>query len=208
MTTATALTSAPAGAAECGATNVALNKPATASSTENGGTPASAAVDGNAGTRWSSQFSDPQWIQVDLGSTQQVCRVSLAWEGAYGRAFQVQVTDNAADSASWRSVYSTTTGAGGTQTLDVSGSGRYVRVLGTQRGTGYGYSLWELSVNTEDGSTGIPSTDPRNPDFGPNVYVYGPGSSQAEMQSRLDSISAQMRTNQFGPQRHAVLFKP
>ncbi|MFD9699926.1 discoidin domain-containing protein [Lentzea sp. NPDC059081] len=197
-----------AGAAACGSTNVALGKSATASSTENGGTPASAAVDGNAGTRWSSQFSDPQWIQVDLGSTQQVCRVALTWEGAYGKAFQVQVTDNAADSSSWRSVYSTTTGTGGTQTLDVSGSGRYVRVLGTQRGTGYGYSLWELGVFTEDGSTGIPATDPRNPDFGPNVYVYGPGSSQSEMQSRLDSISAQMKTNQFGSQRHAVLFKP
>ncbi|MFD9701641.1 discoidin domain-containing protein [Lentzea sp. NPDC059081] len=208
VTTATAITSAPAGAAECGATNVALNKPATASSTENGGTPASAAVDGNAGTRWSSQFSDPQWIQVDLGSTQQVCRVSLTWEGAYGKAFQVQVTDNAADSSSWRSVYSTTSGTGGTQSLDVSGSGRYVRVLGTQRGTGYGYSLWELSVNAVSDSTGIPATDPRNPDFGPNVYVYGPGSSQSEMQSRLDSISAQMKTNQFGSQRHAVLFKP
>ena len=30
--------------------------------------PASAAVDGNAGTRWSSAFSDPQWLQVDLGA--------------------------------------------------------------------------------------------------------------------------------------------
>src|ERR1700730_16188974 len=36
-------------------------KPATASSVENAGTVAANAVDGNAGTRWSSQFSDPQW---------------------------------------------------------------------------------------------------------------------------------------------------
>jgi hypothetical protein len=30
---------------------------------------------------------------------------------------------------------------------DVSGgSGRYVRVTGTQRGTGYGYSLYEFGI--------------------------------------------------------------
>ncbi|MDX8033322.1 discoidin domain-containing protein [Lentzea sp. BCCO 10_0856] len=208
LVTTISATSSPAGAAACGTTNVALNRPATASSTENGGTPASAAVDGNAGTRWSSQFSDPQWLQVDLGSTQQVCRVSLNWEGAYGKAFQVQVTGNAADPNSWRDIYSTTTSTGGAQSLDVTGSGRHLRVLGTQRGTGWGYSLWELGVNTATDPTTVPPTDPRNPDFGPNVHVYGPGSSQAETQSRLDSISAQMKTNQFGPQRHAVLFKP
>ena len=38
------------------------NQPATASSTENAGTPAAAAVDGNTGTRWSSAFTDPQWL--------------------------------------------------------------------------------------------------------------------------------------------------
>ena len=48
----------------CGTTNLALNQPATASSLENATFPASAAVDGNLGTRWSSAFSDPQWLEV------------------------------------------------------------------------------------------------------------------------------------------------
>src|SRR4051812_34595842 len=52
-----------AGAAVCGTTNVAQGRPATASSQEGGGYSAAAAVDGNTGTRWSSQFSDPQWIR-------------------------------------------------------------------------------------------------------------------------------------------------
>lgn len=133
------------GSATCGTTNAALNKPATASSTENGGTPASAAFDGNSGTRWSSAFADPQWIQVDLGSSQTICQVSLSWENAYGKAFQIQISD---DATTWNSVYSTTTGTGGTQTLAVNGTGRYVRMYGTARGTGYGYSLWEFAVNT------------------------------------------------------------
>jgi beta-glucosidase len=64
----------------CGTTSAALNQPATASSQENAGTPASAAFDGNTGTRWSSAFSDPQWIQVDLGSSQTTCQVTLNWE--------------------------------------------------------------------------------------------------------------------------------
>jgi beta-glucanase (GH16 family) len=117
--------------------------PATASSTENASFPASAAVDGNTGTRWSSAFSDPQWIQVDLGAVHTIKQVNLNWEAAYGRAFQIQTSN---DGSSWSTIYSTTSGTGGQQNLSVSGSGRYVRVYGTQRGTQYGYSLWEFQV--------------------------------------------------------------
>jgi hypothetical protein len=46
----------------------------------------------------------------------------------------------------WTDIYSTTTGTGGVQTLQVSGSGRYVRMYGTHRATQYGYSLWEFQV--------------------------------------------------------------
>jgi hypothetical protein len=132
---------------------VSQGKPTTASSTENAGTPASAATDGNTGTRWSSAFSDPQWIQVDLGSSVSISQVVLNWEAAYGKAFQIQVSN---DAAGWSSIYSTTTGTGGTQTLSVSGAGRYVRMYGTQRGTGYGYSLWEFQVY---GTTGCGGTN-------------------------------------------------
>jgi hypothetical protein len=118
-------------------------KPATASSAEGAGTPASAAVDGNSGTRWSSAFSDPQWLQVDLGSTATINQVVLEWEAAYAVAFEIQVST---DGANWKTIYATTTGTGGTQQLDVSGSGRYVRMLGTKRANGYGYSLWEFRV--------------------------------------------------------------
>jgi hypothetical protein len=135
----------------CGAGNAAQGRPATASSTENATFPATAAVDGNTGTRWSSAFSDPQWIQVDLGSSQAVCQVALSWEAAYATAFQIQVS---ADAATWTTVYSTTTGTGGTQTLAVSGTGRYVRVYGTARATPYGYSLWEFAVAVVGGSGG------------------------------------------------------
>src|SRR5690242_4351692 len=146
--------SGPAAAATCGTANLALNRPATASSTEGAGYLAANAVDGNAGTRWASAWSDPQWIQVDLGAAQSLCQVVLTWEAAAGKAYQVQVSD---DASAWRTVYSTGAGAGGTETLNVSGSGRYLRVYGTQRTTGYGYSLWELAVYGGSGTTPPPT---------------------------------------------------
>jgi beta-glucosidase len=152
-----------AGSGSCGTTNAALNRPATASSTENAGTPASAAVDGDAGTRWASAFSDPQWLQVDLGSSVTICKVGLSWEAAYATAFQIQVS---ADAATWTSIYSTATGTGGTQSLAVTGTGRYIRMYGTARGTGWGYSLWEFTVNTTGTGGGGVS--------GPIISQYAP----------------------------------
>jgi hypothetical protein len=135
-------------AAGCGTGNAALGRPATASSAESAAYPAGAAADGNTGTRWSSAFSDPQWIQIDLGSLQSVCQVVLTWEAAYASAFQIQVSP---DAATWTGIYNTTTGPGGTQTLTVSGTGRYIRMYGTSRATPYGYSLWEFAVYTTGG---------------------------------------------------------
>ncbi|MEJ3405918.1 discoidin domain-containing protein [Rathayibacter sp. YIM 133350] len=134
-------------------------KPATASSVENTDyTPAANAVDGNAGTRWSSTFSDPQWLQVDLGQSSTINRIDLAWEGAYAKAFQIQVSDSG--TGGWTSIYSTTTGPGGNQSLSVSGQGRYVRMYGTVRANGYGYSLWEFKVFGTAGSSTTPTPTP------------------------------------------------
>jgi hypothetical protein len=100
-------------------------------------------TDGDLTTRWASDWSDPQWIQVDLGSARAFNHVQLVWENAYAKAYTIQTSDNGTD---WRTVYSTTAGDGGVDDLAVGGSARYVRVNGTQRGTGWGYSLYELGV--------------------------------------------------------------
>ena len=144
-------------AAGCGTTNLALNQPTTASSLENSSFTASAATDGNTGTRWSSAFSDPQWLEVDLGSTQSICQVVLDWETAYGKAFQIQVSN---DNSTWTPIFSTATGTGGVEPVTVSGSGRYIRMYGTTRGTQYGYSLWEFQVYTTGSGSGSPSPTP------------------------------------------------
>jgi len=123
--------------------NVALNKPAAASSNETAAFPPNLALDGNGGTRWSSAFSDPQWIRVDLGVTYNVTRVVLRWETAFGQAYDIQTSP---DGTTWTTIHSTTTGAGGVEDFAVAGTGRYVRMNGTARGTQWGYSLWEFEV--------------------------------------------------------------
>lgn len=184
----------------CGTANAAKGKPATASSTENAGTPASSAFDDNTGTRWSSAAADPQWLQVDLGSVQDICKVDLNWEAAYGKEFTLQTSANGQD---WTTLKSVTNGTGGTASYDVSGSGRYLRVNGTVRGTAYGYSLWEVAVHT--GSTGTPPVEGGG-DLGPNVIVVDP--STPNLQAKFDQVFTQQESNQFGSGRYQFLLKP
>ncbi len=201
----------PAGAlqpAACGTDNAALNRPASASSTENASFPASAAFDGNTGTRWSSAFSDPQWIQVDLGSSLPVCGVGLNWEAAYATAFKIQVSN---DASSWTDVYSTTTGTGGVQNLTVSGTGRYVRLSATARALPYGDSLWEFAVHLTAGSTPPPTSPP------PSDAFWGDTSKIPAAQNVLE-IAILNRTNgqypdsqvywSFNGQTHSIADQP
>ncbi|AJE39174.1 discoidin domain-containing protein [Streptomyces nodosus] len=127
--------------------NVALGKPATASSYQTGGgdcpCTAANAVDGKLDTRWASDWSDPQWIQVDLGAGTTFTHVQLVWETAYAKGYTLQTSD---DGQNWRTVREVTDGNGGVDDLDVTGTGRYVRVNATARGTAWGYSLYEFGV--------------------------------------------------------------
>ncbi|GAA1158123.1 microsomal dipeptidase-like Zn-dependent dipeptidase [Kitasatospora gansuensis] len=102
------------------------------------------AVDGDGGSRWASDWSDDQWLQIDLGSEHLVKRVTLAWERAYGKAYRIEVSP---DGTNWQTVWSTTTGDGGLDTAQFAGvPARQIRVHGVQRGTQWGYSLYEVGV--------------------------------------------------------------
>ena len=128
----------------CGTQDLALDQPTTASSTYSAtGNLASAATDGNPGSRWESAYSDPQWLEVDLGSQTQICSASLLWETAYASAFQIQVST---DNANWTTVYSTTTATGGSESFTFSATGRYIRVYATKRATQWGDSIFEFDV--------------------------------------------------------------
>uniref|UniRef100_UPI0035E421F3 discoidin domain-containing protein n=1 Tax=Allocatelliglobosispora scoriae TaxID=643052 RepID=UPI0035E421F3 len=130
--------------APSGPIDLALGRAATASSTETAAFPASGATDGNPGTRWSSLYTDPQWLRIDLGAVYPISRVRLSWETAFGRAYQLQTS---ADGTTWTTIFTTAAGDGGVDDLTgLSGSGRYLRVYGTARATAWGYSLWSVEA--------------------------------------------------------------
>jgi chitosanase len=134
------VTAGPAG-------DVLLSKghPVLASSTVSTDYLASRGVDDNLGSRWASvTAAGSQWLRIDLGAARKITRVKLTWEKAFASGYRVQTSP---DAASWTDLYATRAGDGAVDDLkNLTGSGRYVRVLGTQRGTTFGYSLWEFQV--------------------------------------------------------------
>ncbi|PZG18384.1 discoidin domain-containing protein [Nonomuraea aridisoli] len=143
-------------------TDLALHRPATASSVDDPGNRPENVTDGDPGTRWSSEFADDQWIRVDLGSAVAFDRIDLTWEQAYARTYVVQVSD---DDATWRDVKAVDNSAvplpfnrgdASLQTVDFPArTARFVRLSCGARATSWGNSLWSLSVI----DSAAPSTD-------------------------------------------------
>ncbi len=141
--------------------NLALNKNVVVSSIEAIGYEGSKAVDGNRGSRWSSQFSDPQSIYIDLGSVKHFNRIDLYWEAAFGKDYTILTSD---DASTWNAFATITNGDGGLDRISKAGNARYIKMSGIHRGTVYGYSLYEIEVyndsadtNAPDGTVSIPS---------------------------------------------------
>ena len=125
---------------------LAFGKPVRASSSlaRDGASEPEAVVDGRGDTRWSSEFSDPQWIAIDLEQPQRISRVELDWEAAYARAYTLDVS---LDGETWKEVYRTEQGRGGAEKVAFAPvEARWVRLTGTRRATEFGYSLWEFRV--------------------------------------------------------------
>src|SRR5262249_51021332 len=89
-----------------------------------------------------------------------ISRVGLKWGAAYGKAYPLELSN---DNQTWTQAYSTTNGDGAIDDRSVVGPGRYVRMYGTQRGTAWGYSLFEFDVYGTPGQTTPPTTPPAPP---------------------------------------------
>ncbi|MGD0030992.1 discoidin domain-containing protein [Paenibacillus illinoisensis] len=129
-------------------TNLALHRPAVASSRDGVEDTAPYVNDGNFTTRFGSKRGvDPGWVYVDLGESKTIDEVRLYWETAYGKSYRIQVTEDPSHEGNWQDVYSTTAGQGGIETITFDEvQARYVRMYGTVRATIYGYSIWEFEV--------------------------------------------------------------
>ncbi|WP_028596167.1 discoidin domain-containing protein [Paenibacillus assamensis] len=133
----------------------ALNKMVSASSVEPGFDgmtfPASHVVNGNSSTRWSSEFSEPQWLYIDLEERVAVSRVVVQWEYSFATKYEIQVSD---DTETWVTISTKEKERReGEEEVEVSeevivchGEGRYVRILMLERETTYGFSIWNVNV--------------------------------------------------------------
>ncbi|PYY49662.1 discoidin domain-containing protein [Curtobacterium sp. MCBD17_023] len=170
---------------------LSTGRPAVASSTDSSSRSAAKAVDGNTATRWASARTDAQWLRVDLGRTAAISSITLRWEVAYAKAYKLQVS---ADAKTWTTVSNVTAGKGGVVRKAVSGTGRYVRMLGVQRGTVHGYSLWEFQVT----GTPVTPTTPTTPAPSPAAGVRVTG-SQGKWQLTVDGKPWLVKGVTYGP---------
>ena len=143
--------------------NLSLNPGAKAvASYEDGALTARNAIDGNGSSRWSSDHSNDRnaWIHVDLGDAYDVSRAVLSWEAAYAKAYKIQIS---ADGRQWSDVFSTTTGVGGVETVQIRRTARYVRMQGVVPQTQYGYSLYEFEIYGTPAAPVAPAAAAPNP---------------------------------------------
>lgn len=125
--------------------NLALGREAAASSEDSCGEfPASKAVDGLMDTRWGSPFSEPHFLEVNLGSVREISHVVLRWEPAYAKEYRLEVSQ---DRNEWKTVWTQKRGRGGREDVSFEPcSAQYVRLFCEKRATGWGFSLYELEV--------------------------------------------------------------
>ncbi|AZJ24225.1 hypothetical protein CT694_32455 (plasmid) [Bacillus wiedmannii bv. thuringiensis] len=124
--------------------DLALGKKATASSEETSTFTAVKAVDGDSLTRWASKYNDNEWLKVDLGENKTFDSVSINWEYARPSSYKVQVSN---DDITWTDIIQQENSPAGEETLTFAPvTGRYVKMQGIKRATGYGYSIKDFKV--------------------------------------------------------------
>lgn len=179
--------------------NLALGRPvvaAHASSEEGIGFEAYKAFDGNRETRWSSTFSDPNSIWLDLGSHQTINQIVLQWEAAYAKTYGLFYWSDLIQA--WIPMYGTEGGDGGIDTITFSPvTTSAVLLYGTERGTSWGYSLWEFEVyNTNNVvvAAALPAVADKAPDDITPIAPPSPADADKEPMLVGEHLDAQENT--------------
>lgn len=106
------------------------------------------ANDGNNGTSWESTHGvDAQTWTLDMTQRRIFNTVQLRWQDAYGKAFTIDVSNDGLSWTTVKSVSETLAGFPYEQTLEFDEqTARFVRFNGIERGTQWGYNLFEFRV--------------------------------------------------------------
>jgi hypothetical protein len=105
---------------------------------------ASLVTDGGAGSRWESEYADPQWIYVDLGKKEKIEKVILKWEVARAKEYELQISD---DGKKWKTIHKENNSDGNKDEIKMKPvEARFVKVQCISRATNFGYSLYEVEI--------------------------------------------------------------
>ena len=132
-------------------TNLALDKTATAGTTQ-GGFVASNAVDGNTGTMWSGnenrKDNENQWISIDLEDKFSIDSIKITWggnSGTWAQNYELQVSYDGTDYEPIAH-YTTTLANQNSKYTFTNVSAQYVRVWANKAGSSYGMEICEIAV--------------------------------------------------------------
>ena len=178
-------------------TKIALGKNVTISSSENPSVSGDKLVDNDGTTRWSSEFTDNQWFNIDLGGNYTINKVTLDWEASYATAYKIQTS---VDGNNWNTVYSTTSGKGGDEEIVFDATKcRYVRFQGEKRVMQYGYSLWEVGV--------YEAKKVEQPSFSLASGNYS-GNQKLQISSATKGVEIRYTTDGSTPNENSKLYVP
>jgi hypothetical protein len=130
------------------------------------------AIDGNHQTRWASEFSDPQWLLINLGQEEEIKNIILYWEDAYSKDYNVMFS---LDGESWIDAYHQSQGSGGSENIEVDPpqKAQYIKIVFNQRATEWGNSLWEVAINKKAPAKAAVKASSGDGDMGPEKAVDG-----------------------------------
>ena len=125
-----------------------FNMKATASTFENAELAPDKTIDKSMTSRWSSNFVDNQWLLLDIGKEEELVGLTITWETAFGKEYKVLISK---DNVSWTEVFATTEGDGETDDIMFPRQkARYIKLDLIKRGTGYGFSIYEIKLKGKD----------------------------------------------------------
>nr|WP_314543132.1 di-heme oxidoredictase family protein [uncultured Massilia sp.] len=160
---------------------------ASASGSERGDLGPQAAIDHDGGTRWSSGFTDDQWLVLDFGSIQSINRVRIDWENAHASSYELQVSN---DNGSWTTIKKVEDSQGGSEDWgNLGAEGRYLRMKGNKRSGNYGYSIFEIQAFSGTPAAAEPPPPP------PQVDLSKPGVALKP----VDATSSAVENGGLGP---------
>ena len=128
--------------------NLALKGTVTASSCENDDTVAGNAIDGDKDTRWSSEFTDDEWILLELDQVYKISDIILYWEEAYAEEYDIQVSIDGIEYDTVKNIVNQNKRKIHTQLEYINA--KYIKINCIKRGTKWGYSLREFEVYSLD----------------------------------------------------------